>query len=155
MRYLLPLGFCLGGLLGLALPALGSPTVTATPTAQSTALNLHGEGTTATEIVRVATVQLSTTNPAGLTLTVSVGNTGTLSKLDGRGSPISVQVVTVAANAAAPSHGDFSVPAGSDYTFVMGEGSQTRDLYLRYTPAALQDPGIYRSTISVSVVDND
>lgn len=123
-----------------------SLTLTATPTAAASTLDLSG----GQKIVKVADIASSTNNEQGLTLTATSGD---LTKAGG--TSISFQVHSVNAGAAAPAAGAFVIPSGTDYTAgssVAGEFDQ--DLYILYTPAALQDPGAYAGSISLTVTDN-
>ena len=134
----------------IAAPALALPSLTTTPAAGVTSLPLDGEGTAMTRIIKIADLALSTDNALGFTVHVS---SGAIAKTGG--TDINFQVVTVPNEAAAPQAGDFSVPSGSNYTYATSAaGSNDRDLYILYTPATLQDPGNYSSTINVWVVDN-
>jgi hypothetical protein len=124
--------------------------VTSTSTAGASSLDLA----TATEkIVKAAGVALSTNNTTGLTVTVTSGN---LTKAGGQDIPY--KVTTVAAAAAAPLTGAFTVASGTNYTYSTASDSDptdvTRDLYIAYTPAAKQDPGAYSGTITLTVLDN-
>ncbi|MHC5731925.1 MAG: hypothetical protein ACYTXY_49220, partial [Nostoc sp.] len=108
------------------------------PDAGATALNLGGDGSTPTEhIVKVAALAIGTNNEQGYTLTASSGN---LTKTGG--TSIAYQVTSVAATTAAPATGDFAVASGTNYTVATaGAGDAPKDLYIKYTPAALQDAG--------------
>ena len=143
---LLALGVCLLG----ALPAPALPNLTTSPTNDASQLDLDGEGTASTHIVKVADVTVSTDNASGLTLTISSGD---IKQVEGQ--PISFQVTTVVDNASPPSNGDFSTTSGNNYTYANGAaGVESRDVYIRYTPLSLQDPGDYASLMNLSVVDN-
>lgn len=124
--------------------------ITSTATAEAGTLDLDGDGTATEHIVKAADMAIATNNEAGYTLTVSSGN---LTKTGG--TSIAYQVTTVADAAAAPATGGFLVASGTDYTVSTAvAGSVPQDLYIKYTPAALQDAGIYGATINLSVVDN-
>lgn len=134
----------------IAAPVLALPTLTTSPTSDANNLNLDGEGSAKTYIVKIADVSFSTDSVNGLTLEVT---SDAITKLSG--TDIDFQVVTVADNASKPSQGDFTVPSGSTYTYTTSvAGSENRDLYILYTPATLQDPGNYAGIITVSVTDN-
>lgn len=134
----------------VASPALALPTLTTSPTSDTSNLNLAGEGSTRTHIVKVADLSFSTDSANGLTLEVT---SDAMTKFSG--TDIDFQVITVADNASKPSQGDFTVPSGSTYTYTTSvAGSENRDLYILYTPATLQDPGNYAGIITVSVIDN-
>jgi hypothetical protein len=122
--------------------------ITAAPEAGASALDLSaGEKT-----VKVATLSIQTNNSTGYTLTV---NDGVLAKAapDAAVTPIAYQVNTANAGAAAPT----TFTAGN-HTFNSGvanaAGAGNRDLYIRYTPEALQDPGTYTATVTMTVADN-
>lgn len=151
MRYLLPLwGLCLGSLVSIAQPAVGLPSLSTSATAISTSLDLDGEGSASTHIVKVADISISTDSSRGLKLSLT---SGSLTKVDG--SDISFKITTVANDESAPSSSAFDVPSGNTYTYVtQAAGSESRDVYILYTPSALQDPGPYGATINISVEDN-
>ncbi|ASC71340.1 hypothetical protein XM38_022920 [Halomicronema hongdechloris C2206] len=137
-------------LLSIASPAAALPTLSTSSTTTASSLDLDGEGTATTHIVKVADLSFSTDNTLGLTLQVT---SGAITKL--AGEDIEFQVVTVPNDASAPAEADFTVPSGSAYTYVTSAaGSEARDLYILYTPSALQDPGDYSGIIDVSVFDN-
>lgn len=134
----------------ISTPALALPILTTSPTSGAGNLDLDGEGSANTHIVKVADLSFSTDNVNGLTLEVTSGAIAKLAGID-----IDFQVVTVADNASTPSQGDFTVPSGSTYTYATSDaGSENRDLYVLYTPGTLQDPGNYAGMITVSVNDN-
>jgi hypothetical protein len=144
--------WCLGVVVSITQPAIGqtSPSLSTTATTISTSLPLDGEGSASMHIVKVADVAISTDNSSGLTLTVT---SGSLPKLNG--PDIAFQVTTVADDAIAPSSGDFMVSSSHTYTYVTSTaGFENRDIYILYSPNALQDPGVYSTSIQVSVVDN-
>lgn len=136
-----------------------TPSVTVSPVAGAGALVLDGQGSATTRIVKLADVSLSTTSLGGFTVSIS---SGTLSKPDGR-TPIPFQVVLVNNGAAAPLASAFTTPSGSTYTFCAsltctGVGwllaASEKDLFIKYTPAALQDPGTYGASVDINIVDN-
>lgn len=151
MRHLLPLlGLCLASVASLAQPAVGLPSLSTTATPISTSLNLDGEGSASTHIVKVADISISTASGSGLTLTLT---SGSLTKVNG--SDISFKITTVANDAIAPPSSAFTVPSGTSYTYrTEAATSESRDVYILYTPSALQDPGSYGATINLSVADN-
>lgn len=120
--------------------------ITSTATAGASALNLaSGE-----KIVKVSDLAMTTNNEQGLTLTAS---SGSLTKTGG--TSIAYQVHSVADAATAPLSADFLIASGSNYTFATAAaGDSNRDLYIKYNPAALQDPGSYAGSISLTVSDN-
>ena len=121
--------------------------LTATATAAASSLDLTSAGPT---IVQVADISMSTNNEQGLTLTATSGD---LTKSGG--TPISFQVTTVADAASAPASTAFTVASGTDYTVgTSAAGASAKDMYIMYSPAALQDPGAYAGTISLTVTDN-
>ena len=132
-------------------PTFSLPAITSSTTSVASNLTLDGEGSASTHIVKVANLELSTDDSDGLTLTNSSEN---LTKSGGK-TPIPFQVTIVAAGSGSPSASDFSVSSGSNYTVsTSSAGSSSKDLYIRYTPAALQDPGAYNTSISLVVTDN-
>ena len=119
----------------------------ATDTTEASNLDLT---TNSEQIVKVADIAMSTNNSAGLQLTASSGN---LTNADSQ--TIAFKVTTVDDAAAAPATGDFTVASGTNYTASSNAaGDWPKDMYIAYTPAALQDPGTYSATISLTVSDN-
>jgi len=139
-------------LLFLSVPSsFALPSLTTTATSIASNLVLDGIGNASEHIVKVADLTISTDNPNGHTLTVSSGN---LTKADGI-TPITFQVTTVADGAPAPTSGEFITPSGSNYTASTSTAGQAdKDLYIKYTPVVLQDPGSYSAAISLIVTDN-
>ncbi len=141
---------CIGIVASVAQPAIGLSTLNTTPTAFATSIDLDGEGSATTHIIKVSDITISTDNSTGLTLRLT---SDSFNKVDG--SDIDFQVTTVENNAIAPSGAAFTVPSGSSYTYVTDtSGTESRDVYIRYTPNALQDPGTYSTSIQLSVADN-
>lgn len=102
------------------------------------------------QIVKVADLFMITNNEQGLTLRAS---SGSLTKSGG--TPIAFQVTTVDASASAPSSGSFEIESGIDYLVgTSSSGAVGKDLYIMYTPLALQDPGYYDGVINLTVTDN-
>lgn len=120
--------------------------ITSTPTAAASTLDLSG----GQKLVKVADLSTGTNNEQGLTITATSGD---LTKAGG--TSIAFQVHSVADGAGAPVAGAFLVSSGTDYTVgSSAAGAFDRDLYILYTPAALQDPGSYSGSISLTVADN-
>jgi hypothetical protein len=118
-----------------------SLTIEATPTAAASALPLSG----GLKIVKVGDTLMSTNNEQGLSVTAS---NGSLTK-DG-GTSIAFLTTTVVDGAAAPALAVFDdVLLGTS-----AAGELAQDLYIMYTPAALQDPGDYAGVINLVVTDN-
>lgn len=145
---------CLATVLVLAAStavALATPSVTVSPVPGAGALVLDGQGSATTRIAKIADVSLSTDASSGFTVSVS---SGSLTKADGR-TPIPFQVVLVADGASAPLASAFTTPSGTTYSWSSaGPGALEKDLYIKYTPAALQDPGAYTASVDIDVVDN-
>lgn len=132
-------------------PAFSLPAIISSTTSVASNLTLDGEGSASIRIVKVANLELSTDDSDGFTLTIS---SESLTKSGGE-TPIPFQVTTVAAGSASPSASDFSVSPGSNYTIsTTFAGSSSKELYVKYTPAALQHPGAYNTSISLIVTDN-
>lgn len=132
-------------------PAFSLPAITSSTTSVASNLTLDGEGSASTRIVKVANLELSTDDSDGFTLIIS---SESLTK-SGSETPIPFQVTTVAAGSGSPSASDFPVSPGSNYTVsTTSAGSSSKELYIKYTPAALQDPGSYSTSISLVVTDN-
>jgi hypothetical protein len=120
--------------------------ITSTPTAAASTLDLSG----GEKLVKVADLAIGTNNEQGLTLSATSGD---LTKAGG--TAIAFQVHTVADGAGAPIAGAFVVASGTDYDVgSLAAGAFDRDVYILYTPAALQDPGAYSGSISLTVTDN-
>jgi hypothetical protein len=121
-------------------------TVTSVPTAAASTLDL----TPGEKIVQVSDISMSTNNEQGLTLSATSGN---LTKTGG--TTITFQVTSVPDGDSAPATGDFAIATGSAYEVgTLVAGSDAVDLYIKYTPAALQDPGAYGGSIGLTVTDN-
>ena len=105
------------------------------------------------QIVQVADLAISTNNEQGYTVTAATS--GVLFKSGG--TSIAYQVTTTA-DAFPAVAGSFTAASGADHTFAStaanAPSSNGRDLYIMYTPAALQDPGLYVGTITVTVANN-
>lgn len=130
---------------------LGASSLQTVATPQAPSLALDGEGSAMARIVKVATLSITSDAGLGFSLTVT---SGALGNAEGQ-TPISFQVVTVPAQAAAPSPADFTSPSGAVYVFsTSAPGSVDRELYIRYQAAALQDPGAYAASLEVTVTDN-
>jgi hypothetical protein len=124
--------------------------ITVTPTEDASALGLDGAGSATEHIVKIADLAISTNNEQGFLLTVSSGNIA-----KSGGSAIAYQVTTVADGASAPATGAFLVASGESYTVsTTAAGAGNKDLYIKYTPATLQDPGNYAATVNLTVTDN-
>jgi hypothetical protein len=131
--------------------AVATPSLTVSATSAGGALDLDGKGSSTSHIVKIADVTLSTDAAGGVTISLASGH---LSKADGR-TAISFQVLLVPNDAAAPSAAAFTTPSGTTYQWSStGAGTFVKDLYIRYQPAALQDPGDYTASVDIDVVDN-
>lgn len=138
-------------LLAAAPPALAVTSLTTSATSNADKLALDGTGSSSEHIVKVADLAITTDSPNGYTLSVSSGN---LSNADGQ-TPIALQVTTVTDGAPAPGSAEFTTPSGSNYSVSTASAGQAdQDLYIKYTPAALQDPGLYSASIALLVSDN-
>jgi hypothetical protein len=137
-------------LLGTPSLAFATPSVTVQATAGAITLGLDGEGNASTHIVKVADLSVSTDAASGLTVSIT---SGSLTKPGG--TPVAFQVALADDNAAAPSAAAFTTSSGASLLLVTGAASTiARDLYIKYTPAPLQDPGAYAATIEIDVIDN-
>ncbi|NJM44763.1 MAG: hypothetical protein HC860_00280 [Alkalinema sp. RU_4_3] len=118
--------------------------IVATPDAGAATLDLSG----GVKTPKVATLAIDTNNSTGYTLTATNGDmvNGTAT------TPISYLVSTVNAGGAAPTA--FAANYTYSSTAANAAGAGGRDLYIQYTPAALQDPGTYAATITLAVTDN-
>ena len=130
--------------------ALAEPSVTIDPEASNNALPLDGEGSASTHTVKIADISVSTTNISGYTLTITSGD---ITKVNGQ--DIAYQVVTVNDGDSSPTV--FPIDSGQNYevcTSIANVSADLLDVYIRYTPASLQDPGTYSETISITAIDN-
>jgi hypothetical protein len=135
------------------LPATSAGTVTITPSNQANNLPLGGEGgIQSTQIIKVGTINLSTTSQNGFTLNIMGNN---LEQSDGK-TPIYFQVTTFPTHSGTPSSADFTTPTAQTYSYINNNpnASEIRDLYIKYTPASLQDPGNYSAYINLTIFDN-
>jgi hypothetical protein len=132
-------------------PAFANPDISNSITSLASNLPLDGTNSSTTHIVKVSTLALSTTSSKGFTVTIS---SGSITKI-GPETPIAYHVTTLPSGTNAPSVADFSVASGNNYTFSTNQaGSQSRDLYIFYTPVKMQDPGRYNANIILSIADN-
>jgi hypothetical protein len=132
-------------------PVLASSSVTVQGTAGATGLELDGRGSASTHIVKIAEISLTTSAAGGFTVTVTAGS---LIKVDGS-TPVSLRVVLVDRDAPSPSAAAFTIPSGTPYVFsTTAAGTVEKDAYIKYTPAALQDPGAYAAVVEIDIVDN-
>ena len=132
----------LGGTVASTLAIVSVPTAAAT--------NLLGLGAGAVEvIVKVSDLAITTNNSTGYTLTAT--STGLLTK-GAVGPDIVFTMTTVLDGVAAPLTG---VAVASPYVFdSTAAGAVPLDLYIAYTPAAVQDPGDYAGSIALIVTDS-
>ena len=147
----LSLGFLICMALTGIQPAFATPDISNNITSLASNLPLDGTNSSTTHIIKISTLALSTTSSKGFTVTISSGN---ITKI-GQETPIAYHVTTLDSGTNAPNAADFSVPSGNNYTFSTNQaGSQSRDLYIFYTPVKMQDPGRYNANIILSIVDN-
>jgi hypothetical protein len=138
-------------LLGAAAPASAGSAVTAQSSAGTSSLELDGRGTASTHIVKIAELSLSSDASVGLTLTIT---SGSLAKADGS-TPVTFQVVLVNRAAQAPASAAFTTASGTPYLFsTHSAGTVEKDIYIKYAPAARQDPGSYSASVDLDVMDN-
>jgi len=139
--------------LTLAMPALAlaEPSVTVSASSAAGDLPMDGQGTASTHVVKIADLTLATVDADGLTVYITSGN---LTNAEGR-TPVAFQVLLVNDGASAPSPSSFTTASGTSYTLPTGAaGTVEKDLYIKYAPASLQDPGVYSAHVDISVVDN-
>jgi hypothetical protein len=134
-----------------AQPAFSLPAIIiSSTTSDASNLILDGKGSASTHIVKIANLALSTDGTHGFTLTISAQS---LTKSSGE-TPISFQVTTVPAGDPPPNNSDFSISPSPYTVSTTSAGSSSKDMYIKYTPAPLQDPGAYNSSISLVITDN-
>lgn len=137
--------------LGVAAPARAGSSVSAQATSGAASIAMDGKGTSTTHIVKVANVTLTSDAVGGCTVNIA---SGALRKL-GDTTSVAIQVVLVGHDVSAPSGDAFTAAAGDAYLYSTGAaGTFVVDLYIKYRPAALQDPGSYVATVALAVVDN-
>jgi len=105
-------------------------------------------------IAQVADVTMTTNNAQGISLSI---DSGSLVKTSGANStPITFQVATVADGTTAPIAAAFTSLTTVAYTAgsTSAAGSTPKDLYIMYSPAAVQDPGDYGARITLTFSDN-
>ena len=134
-------------------------TLTLGLTADLSPLTLDGAAAGEAQIAQVAALNSYTNNNLGYTLSATI-----TSMTKAGGTPIDFQVTTVAGGTTAPASGAFDATISTDTGVTIADLHSTnaanavnddlRDLYVLYTPNALQDPGTYSGTISLTVLDN-
>jgi hypothetical protein len=130
--------------------ARATPAIIVASSAGAVGLTLDGQGSSSTRIVKVAGLSLSTDAASGLTVSIT---SGALTRPGG--TSITFQVTLVDHDASPPALGAFTVASGSPYLFSTGGAATVeKDLYIKYTPARLQDPGGYAAAIDLDVIDN-
>ncbi|NJN49343.1 MAG: hypothetical protein HC805_05640 [Alkalinema sp. RL_2_19] len=131
-------------------------TVTSTLAVSATPDGAAATGLTMTQgtetIAKIADVAVETNNSTGLTLTV---NDGLMTNPDGQ--TIAYDVLLVADGAAAPTTGfaDGQITYATTGANATAAAEGNRDLYINFTPSALQDPGVYSGTVTMTVADNN
>ncbi|MEH2361152.1 hypothetical protein [Nostoc sp.] len=110
-------------------------------------LVLTGDGTTAIT-VKVADLAITTNNTTGYTLTATEGNL-----TDGHNDTIAYKLASVNAGDTTTTP-NFS-GTGALYTdsSTTTAGANPKDLYIKYTPSAIQQAGTYGATIILAVTD--
>lgn len=103
------------------------------------------------QIVKVAALGINTNNSSGYTLTVS-SVSGNLTNADGANIPFQVAVTNAGTPAADSDFTGASVTHAT--TAANAAGSQGKDLSIKFTPGALQDPGTYTGTVNLTVANN-
>jgi hypothetical protein len=130
-------------------PTIAAPEISATATSTATNLPIIDTGSN-TEILQVANLQVSTNASNGLKLTItpkSLNKTG--------GAQIPIQFLAIPSGNTQPNPTDFTTPATTNYEYTIStSGSADLDLYIKYTPGQLQDPGNYTTDLELSVADN-
>ncbi|WP_041739956.1 hypothetical protein [Calothrix sp. PCC 6303] len=131
---------------------LAEPSITATSTSFATTLELTTNTTNTTRIIKVGTINISNIGANGYTLTITSGNIAKSNNNPDNPTPIPFQVTTVPSNNSQPTVGDFTTSSGSPYVF--SSTISALDLYIKYNPTSVQDPGNYGANINLSVADN-
>jgi hypothetical protein len=149
-RALVTSAVALSLLAAVSRPAHSAPSVTAAASSGAGALELDGGGSSQMHIVKVADVSASTDGAGGFRLSISAGE---LHKADSS-TPVPFQMALVSDGGAPPAAGAFTTAAGGTLIWITtSAGAAARDLYILYTPAALQDPGAYSASASLSIIN--
>jgi hypothetical protein len=103
------------------------------------------------KIVKVADLTMSTNNVEGLTVHASSGNLENAEQ-----HAIAFQVLVGEDEAQeAPAATAFTSASGQPFDHEIAlQGEHLRDLWIKYSPVATDDPGNYTGTINVTVTDN-
>lgn len=131
--------------------AVAAPSIAVSAAAGASELTMDGEGASATHVVKIADATLSTDGAAGLTVRITAG----LLTNPGGHTAVPFQVLLVNHGASAPAESAFTTPAAMTLVWsTAAAGTVDKDLYIKYRPAPLQDPGAYTGTIDLDVSDN-
>lgn len=126
--------------------------ITVTPSNQANNLPLGGQGGIQnTQIIKVGTITLNTTSQNGFILNITGSNL-----VNSKGvTPIDIKITTVPAGSGTPGTGSFTSGVNQTYSYFnnISHASETRDLYILYTPASLQHPGNYSGYLNLNIID--
>jgi hypothetical protein len=134
-------------LAGNVAPILNMVTTPTTGANSAAALPLD---TTDEQTITVANLDITTNNEQGYTVTATPQNGSVLHKTGGTDIAYTVNLAAVGTN-------DGGTDSDSAVNKYKADGETASDavaLSIIYTPAALQDPGDYSGSISVTVADN-
>lgn len=131
---------------------LGGTVATTLDMAVTAVNNTNMDVTTASvKRIKVADITMGTNNATGLNLALNsaVTFTNTNNK-----TPITVGVAVLdGATATAPITGYTTIAASLKAPVAAQAVSTPYSLFIEYTPVALQDPGIYSATVSLTITD--
>lgn len=127
------------------------PFVTATETLNANDLNIDGTGSASLTIVQVGDVVVNTLGESPHRLDITPNSiTKALA-----GPDVTLEVTTLV-----DSGGGTSVPSSASFSSgvysvcIDGNTSTDLDVYIKYTPAPLQDPGNYSGSLNLSIQED-
>ncbi|MFM6453390.1 MAG: hypothetical protein ACKPH7_16425 [Planktothrix sp.] len=128
--------------------------INATPTTDSTNLPMTQLSESGANVVRVANLDITSNNPAGITIEASSTNNGKLKTTNG--DEIAYRIAIVNNNSGIPSSVSTVSSFGLDVTsgFDPDTGVKQMDLYIDYTVGGMPKQGNYSDTLTITVADN-
>lgn len=127
------------------------PFVTATETPGASDLNIDGTGTASLTIVQVGDVVVDTTGESAHRLDITPN--AITKALAGPDVTLEVTaLVDPGGGTSTPSSASFS--SGVYSVCIDGNTSTDFDVYIKYTPAPLQDPGSYSGSLDLSIQED-
>lgn len=130
--------------------------IDANPTAAAIALPLSPEyaGQDGSTTVHIADLDITSNNPAGITIEASSTNNGKLKTTNG--DEIEYAIAIVNNNSGIPSSVSTVSSFGLDVTsgFDASTGVKSMDLYIQYSVGGMPKQGNYSDTLTITVADN-